>query len=75
MTKYLFIFFLISTANCVFSDSNNIIAYLGNIYYEHCEYDKALNQFQKSLSLYREDNITNCVKTEKMRQWACHNFG
>ena len=118
MTKYLFIFFLISTANCVFSDSNNIIALeaelacsegkdkilllndlaldyseisfkkalafgnqalemsvsnkykcleartrlnLGNIYYEHCEYDKALNQFQKSLSLYREDNITNCV--------------
>jgi len=118
MIKYLFIFFWISTANCVFSDSNNIIALeaelacsegkdkilllndlaldyseenlkkalafgeqalgmsisnknkyleartrlnLGNIYYEHCEYDKALNQFQESLSLYREDNITNCV--------------
>ena len=31
---------------------------LGNIYYEHCDYGASLNQFQKSLSLYK-NNCTN----------------
>ena len=34
---------------------------LGNIYYEHCEYETALNQFQKSLSLYKENSNTNIL--------------
>ena len=32
---------------------------LGNIYYEHCEYENALNQFKKSLLLYKENSPTN----------------
>jgi len=31
---------------------------LGNIYYEHCDYDSSLDQFQKSLSLYK-NHCTN----------------
>jgi len=34
---------------------------LGNVYYEHCEYESALNEFRKSLSIYKENNSTNFI--------------
>jgi len=34
---------------------------LGNVYYEHCEYEKALSYFQKSLLLYKKFYSTNYV--------------
>ena len=50
--------------NLVVADQNKLLEArtrlnLGNIYYEHCEYETALNQFQESLSLYKKNNETN----------------